>query len=346
MIRLKEEIMAIAQGIGINRVGFTTRERLNAAPPSGDLGHILPSARSAISLVVALDKTAIRAYLGKLDQMAHVNDHKLSYMKLKKAGLAIQQLLRDRGYEAAVPYPNFDYRQDQPFMGLKPPLSHRYVAVASGIGWLGWSGNVVTPEYGATISLLSVVTSAELEPDNPLEQGDSCKNCRMCVKTCASHFISPKEETTVTIAGHAYTHNKKAPNLRCDVTCGGANGVSSPNARWSTWSYKMLELPGSDDDEAFERKVLEHAQDPKNRLLRAVLDAEKYQIRDWEHFERVVDGLLLTCGNCMLVCWPDMKDRKKNYHLLTTSGRVVEGEKGPIVVRDSALNRSTATART
>ena len=334
-ISLKEEIRALAQKMGIDKVGFTTREHLADAPPSGDLDYVLPSAKSAISLAAALNKAAIRAYLGKVDQMAHTIDHKASYIKVIKASRAIQGLLRDKGYEATTSWPNFEYRKGQPYMSLVPPLSHRYVAVASGIGWLGWSGNLLTPEYGATVTLSSVVTSAELEPDEPLEQGDGCKNCRLCAASCPSHFISTKEEISVAIAGQTYTHNKKAPNLRCEVTCGGTNGVRESEATWSTWSYKVLDLPGPGDDEAFVRRVLEYGKDPSNRLLRILLDAENLATPDLEHASRLIDTLLFTCGNCMLVCWPDMKDRKENYRLLTTSGRVVKGEHGPIVARAS-----------
>ena len=333
MVSLKEEIVSIARQMGVDKVGFTSRERLEDAPPSGDLGYILPGARSAVSLAVALDKAAIRAFLSKEDQAAHANDHKQSYLKLKEAARAIQGLLRDRGYEAAALYPNFEYRKDQPFMTLAPPLSHRYVAVASGIGWLGWSGNLITPEYGATVSLSSVVTSAELDPD-PLAEGDICQDCRLCVATCPSHFIAMKDETRVSIAGRTYAHNKKANILRCNVTCGGANGVSHPTAKWSTWSYKVLDLPApGDGDEAFVQKVIEYSRDPKNRLLRAILDAEKLDIPDWEEFDRFFDRVPLTCGSCMLICWPDMEDRKENYRLLTTSGRVVKDETGMRVVR-------------
>ncbi len=174
MTGLKEEIRELARKMGIDKVGFTTKERLGDAPPSGDLTYVLPNARSAIALTVALDKTAIRAYLGKIDQMAHSGDHKASYMKVIEAGRAIQSLLIDRGHQAVATWPNFEYRKGQPYMSMVPPLSHRYVAVASGIGWLGWSGNVITPEYGATIALSSVVTSAELEPD----EEDICNNCK------------------------------------------------------------------------------------------------------------------------------------------------------------------------
>ena len=88
MMSIKKEIISIAKQMGIDKIGFTTRERLSDAPPSADLGYVLPEARSAVSLVVALDKPPIRAYLEKKDQMAHVEDHKRSYIKLGEAGRA------------------------------------------------------------------------------------------------------------------------------------------------------------------------------------------------------------------------------------------------------------------
>ncbi len=113
--------------------------------------------------------------------------------------------------------------------------------------------------------------------------------------------------------------------------------MTSPDAKWSTWSYKMLELPGPGDDDAFMQKVKEHCQDPKNRMLRQTIEFfETVDFPELEHFNDFINGVLakvLTCGNCMLICWPDKEDRKENYRLLTTSGRVIRGEDGPVVVR-------------
>jgi len=331
MANLKEEIKAIAKEKGIDKVGFTTKNCLQDAPPSGDLSYVLANALSAISLLVAFDKTAIRKYLSKQDQMEHTRDHRLAYIKLRDAATAIQSLLREKGFEADAPLPNFAYRKDQPFMAMAPPLSHRYVAVASGLGWLGWSGNLVTPEYGAPVALTSVVTSAYLEPDPPIE-GESCKACHLCVASCPSSFMSRSDEVSVKIAGRTYKYNRKATNLRCNVTCGGANGVRCPDAKWSTWSYKVLDLPGSGDDESFINKVLEYGKDPGNRRLRALIDVEKLDINGGDEFDRFVDRLLLTCCNCMLICWPELKDRKENYLLLTTSGRVVKSNNALTIV--------------
>ncbi|MBU2234375.1 MAG: hypothetical protein KKE49_01875, partial [Proteobacteria bacterium] len=329
---IKKEIISIAKQMGIDKIGFTTRERLSDAPPSADLGYVLPEARSAVSLVVALDKPPIRAYLAKKDQMAHVEDHKRSYIKLGEAGRAIADFLKQKGHESVSPIPNIEYRRNQSYMAMSPPISHRYVAVASGIGWFGWSGNVIAPEHGAAMSLASVITTAELEPDEMID-GNYCNHCCLCAASCPSQYISLKEKTEITIGGRVCTHNKKASNLRCVVTCGGANGVRHPEAEWSTWSYKVLDLPGPGDEEAFERRVREYAEDPQNRLLRAIVfDLESRDFKTWEEFRHFWEKtVLVTCANCMLVCWPKLEDRKENYRLLTHSGRVVRGESGEAV---------------
>ena len=51
---------------------------------------------------------------------------------------------------------------------MKPDVSLRYLAVRSGVGWFGLSGNVITAEQGAAIILGGVVTTAELRTHRPL----------------------------------------------------------------------------------------------------------------------------------------------------------------------------------
>jgi hypothetical protein len=122
--------------------------------------------------------------------------------------------------------------------------------------------------------------------------------------------------------------------------------VGHSDAKWSTWSYKVLDLPApSGNDEAFVQKVFEYGKDPSNRLLKATLHGQGGTLRDWEHFERVSNKVLFTCGNCMLICWPDMKDRQENCRLLTTSGRVVKDETGIRVVRSEPLPQAAAPSQ-
>ena len=363
-VSLKREITTIAREMGIDKIGFTTKERLDEAPPSGDLSYVLPEARSAVSLLIAFDKPAIRAYLAKEDQKAHLKDHAGAYKKLEEAAKTIQDLLQDRGYETLAPFASGQYREGQPQFAMVPFLSHKYVAVASGIGWLGWSSNLVTPEHGAAVAITSVVTTADIEPDSPLPiESNWCEDCHLCVAVCPTHLIAKKEAETVRIAGSTHTQNKKATFLRCVIGCGGFSGVRSLDAKWSTWSDEVLDLPGSGDDEAYKEKVFAYAQDPENYLLKsqvggslseAEIDKIKmgpyhamfsFDYKAWEPklgkigtFSRWFNDVLaktgrFSCGNCMNICWPDKEDRKENYRLLTTSGRVIRGENGPVVVR-------------
>jgi hypothetical protein len=67
-------------------------------------------------------------------------------------------------------------------------------------------------------------------------------------------------------------------------------------------------------------------------LLGALFGVEELGLCNWEQFDLILDMVPVTCGNCMLVCWPDMQDRQEHYRLLMTSGRMVKGEAGPKIV--------------
>jgi len=328
MSGMKEEIISIAKEMGIDKIGFTTRERLEDAPPSGDLGYALPSARSAISLCVAYDRSAIRPWLSKQDFWTLDHHRKWSYAKLKWVARRIQDVLEGRGYEAVVPLGNSQWRKGELFGAARPVLSHMYVAVASGIGWFGWSGMVLTAEYGAPTALLSVVTSAELEADPLAEVAEGfCEGCHLCAAVCPTRYIAKNEEDTVTLSTRTYTRNKKRADFRCQVGCNGLTGVNTPDDKWSTWSHKVLDFGGCDDDEAFKKRLTAYAEDPDHPNVKGVFETyAKGGITTWEEYDRrMIRFAPEPCGNCQLICWPDMKDRQENYRLLTTSGRIHDG---------------------
>ena len=63
-------------------------------------------------------------------------------------------------------------------------FSHMAAFVACGLGEYGYHGMVLSPEYGPRERIISIITSAELEPD-PLYDGEPlCDKCKMCAKNC------------------------------------------------------------------------------------------------------------------------------------------------------------------
>ena len=76
-------------------------------------------------------------------------------------------------------------------MNLVPNFSHRCAAVAAGLGRVGWSGNIITEGYGARVLFGSIITDAELTPDNPLKN-NPCIGCKICEKSCQGGLFSER----------------------------------------------------------------------------------------------------------------------------------------------------------
>src|ERR1700694_74539 len=78
-------------------------------------------------------------------------------------------MLRERGYLAKT-YVDHGWMLD------------RAAAARAGLGWLGKNTNLLIPGVGSNVLLAEIVTSAELEPDQPLKK--TCGSCDACMRVC------------------------------------------------------------------------------------------------------------------------------------------------------------------
>jgi epoxyqueuosine reductase len=69
------------------------------------------------------------------------------------------------------------------------PLVDRAAAVRAGIGWFGKNGNVLTKDFGSWVLLGEVITTLDLEPDEPLKT--NCGTCEVCIDRCPTRAIGP-----------------------------------------------------------------------------------------------------------------------------------------------------------
>ena len=76
--------------------------------------------------------------------------------------------------------------------GQKGHISHKALAQAAGIGWLGRNNLIVHPEYGARIRLVSILTDLPLQTNGPVE--DACGECRQCIAVCPAGAIKEQAE--------------------------------------------------------------------------------------------------------------------------------------------------------
>jgi ferredoxin len=220
-----EEVKALARRAGADLAGIASMDRFEGAPPQMDPRHIFPDAKSAIVIGVRI----LRGVLRGVEEGTHF----ISYPAMGYAGINWVRMpmllwefcarLEDSGYEA-VPIPNIDYwtnanlhsRVNGQGSQYRPEWSRpvapgrpapdvfpnlRIAAFAAGLGELGWSRMLLTPQFGPRQRLMMVLTDAPLEPD-PLYAGPQlCDRCMLCVKDCAGCALSRTASEKFTVAG-------------------------------------------------------------------------------------------------------------------------------------------------
>ena len=329
---IEKEVKAIARDNGATLVGIASRERLADAPPSADPGYLLPATRSIASFAVPLDRKTIRDYLSKKEWLGHGNNQKSIYQKLYTISDRVSEFLKGKGYDAVGIEANSVYRPEDGTteakmvsgLGLRvdlvPDFSHRFGAVAAGLGRLGWSGNLMTPQFGSAVFLATVLTSAAMESD-PLTEEDPCDKCKLCTTVCPVEMVSNKQTMSVTIAGREHSYGRKGHNARCIIGCAGYHGLA-PSKKWSTWSPFRVDYPFSNnvaDVIDLSRRV--RSADPDRQGTRAFLTQRDKCFNPNETYTN-------TCGNCGLICWEKREDREENRRLLMDSGVVVLNAEG------------------
>ena len=106
---------------------------------------------------------------------------------LDRLSLRIALELQTEGHRA------FPIPASQPYNRetLKGVFSHKLASRLAGLGWIGKSSLLLTPDFGPRVRFTSVLTDAPLSPGFPLDT--TCGNCRECVVSCPAGAIKNRE---------------------------------------------------------------------------------------------------------------------------------------------------------
>lgn len=77
------------------------------------------------------------------------------------------------------------------------------IAIDAGLGELGRTNRLVTPEYGPMVRLAKVITDLPLATDDPIDFGlmEFCQACKRCSEACPSNCLSYDDEPSFKTKG-------------------------------------------------------------------------------------------------------------------------------------------------
>lgn len=107
---------------------------------------------------------------------------------LDTIGLIVTSAIQDLGYQA-IPIPA---SQIVDWKNQKGHLSHKHVARAAGLGWIGRNNLLVNEKFGSQIRLVTLLTDFPLEFSSPSKK--DCGSCHACLSVCPAGAIKERQE--------------------------------------------------------------------------------------------------------------------------------------------------------
>jgi epoxyqueuosine reductase len=133
--------------------------------------------------------------------------------RLDSISLMLAQSLDEAGFQAYV-VPASQTLDRTRLVGV---FSHKLAAHLAGLGWIGKSALLITPEHGPRVRWGTVLTDAPLQAGMPLDE--MCRDCDECVKGCPAHaftgqpFDRPRPRSEMFAAEACYHYLRERETL-------------------------------------------------------------------------------------------------------------------------------------
>ena len=285
---LTRELKDYLKGLGADLVGVGSIDRFRAAPEIFAPRRYLPDASALISIALCANEAACDLIARSVSRdEVPPSYHSYQMFTLSIVNPQLDQLaylgakfLERRGYRA-YPFPAnmpHEIKPSSEYPGGPGDISHKHVAVACGLGRIGWHSMLITPQFGTRQKLTSIATNATLLPD-PMCERELCDPVQCgfrCTHACPTAAIPGTRVKNVCVQiGGKPTQYAAIVGWRCRWGCSGMLRC--------TGGYKDIPLP---DKEPTAEELLRY----------------KAEVDPWQERVRRFSGLIPYCGRCLCVC--------------------------------------------
>lgn len=206
-----KDVKAAAKRLGADIVGIGSIDRWHTAPIQMDPKQIMPNAKSIIAMGFRVMRGSLRGveegtYFSNYSAMGYGG---ITYLYMPMTVINLSKMIEDEGYEAVPMGHQSDWRAinnvgyfyenySRPVAeGKAAPdvmINLRIAGFLCGLGEIGYSKMLLTPEFGPRVRVGIIITDMELEPDPIMEPGTLCNRCMACVRECPGGCI-PADRT-------------------------------------------------------------------------------------------------------------------------------------------------------
>jgi epoxyqueuosine reductase QueG len=142
--------------------------------------------------------------LGRYDGYNGASESRAFSLLDKIAGI-LNDYIEKTGHCCVVVPPDQRVGKKKP-LSMVGAISHKAVANASGIGWIGKSTLLINPRFGPRICLVTLLTDLPLVPDRPMD--NKCGTCRRCIEACPAGAIADGTNETSLAPGGSLDGSK------------------------------------------------------------------------------------------------------------------------------------------
>lgn len=254
-----EMVKKAAFDFGADLVGIGSIDRWKDVPENENPLSIMPRAKSVICFGFRMHRGTLRGVEEGTYYSAYTFNS-FSDVNNIFAPMLLRQLssyIEDHGYEA-VPIMyyahNLARNSGEPALradgSAKPRpdifFNFRTGGVLCGVGEIGHSRVLLTPQFGPAQRIYFIVTEAELEPD-PIITG-ICDHCMECVKQCPAKALCTQCNDNIVVPGVTTIHRSSLDTLKCRLA--HISGGLSPFATEDVKQYVQNIVDGTETETA------------------------------------------------------------------------------------------------
>ena len=214
-----QDIKAAAKRMGADIVGIGSIDRWSTAPIQMDPKQIMPKAKSIIAMGFRVMRGSLRGieegtYFSNYSSMGYGG---ITYLYMPMTVINLSKMIEDEGYEAVPMGHQSDWRGIDNLGYFKENFSRpvapgkaapdvmvnlRIAGFLCGLGEIGYSKMLLTPEFGPRVRIGIIITDMELEPDPIMEPGTLCNRCMACVRECPGGCIPADRTIKANVGGY------------------------------------------------------------------------------------------------------------------------------------------------